>query len=102
VLLGGVPVKVAPSIAKRAASLANLPAKYAGVVYGPNPAKPSPRASGANSVHCWALVKAHLAAHGGQATGQDLANASTGDFVRFAVRSAWLAPVVQDAQQPGA
>ena len=92
VSVAGQHVTAARNVVARAATLGNLPAALAAVQLQANPAKPC-KVRVPYTVQCWQAMQAVLTANGGQATGAMLAQASTGDMVRYAVARKWLVPV---------
>lgn len=89
VVVAGQQVAAAKNVLARAATLGNVPSALAAVrlVVGPVPC----RVRVPYTQQCWSAVQAALATAGGAATGQTLAQASTGDFVKYAVKNRWLA-----------
>lgn len=88
VAVGGVALTAANNVAARHATLGNLPAALASVSY--TVGRPC-KVRVPYTQQCWAQVAAVLEANGGTATGAELAAASTGDFVAYAVRKGgWL------------
>ena len=78
-------IVAANNVAARAASLAKVPAQVAAVSY--TLGRPC-KVRVPYTLACYQAVAGVLAA--GPATGQALAAASTGDFVRYAVKNGWL------------
>jgi hypothetical protein len=91
VVVAGQQVSAAKNVLARAASLGNIPTELAAKRLALGPVLCGVRVP--YTVQCWLAVQAALAAAGGTATGAALAGASTGDFVRYAVKNRWLAPV---------
>ena len=96
VSVAGQHVTAARNVVARVATLGNLPAALAAVQLQANPSKPC-KVRVPYTVQCWQAMQAVLAANNGTATGAMLAQASTGDMVRYAVARKWLVPV-QPAQ----
>lgn len=94
VSVAGQHVAAARNVVARAATLGNLPAALAQVQLQANAAKPC-KVRVPYTVQCWQAMLAVLAANNGTATGAMLAQASTGDMVRYAVARKWLVPVQQ-------
>lgn len=92
VSVAGQHVTAARNVVARAATLGNLPAALVAVQLQANPAKPC-KVRVPYTVQCWQAMQAVLTANGGTATGAMLAQASTGDMVRYAVARKWLVPV---------
>jgi len=85
-----VPIVAARNVQARAATLGNLAAGKAALTV--RLGAPC-RVRVPYTLACWERVEAELAAHGGTCPTAALAAVSTGDFVGYALRRKWLAPV---------